>query len=53
MELTRNSDYFEPRLPKIDNVQFRIIPDFSTAVAALGSGELDIVWGLPPEQILS
>ena len=51
MELTRNSGYFEPGLPKIDRVQFRIIPDFSTAVAALQRGELDIVWGLPPEHV--
>jgi peptide/nickel transport system substrate-binding protein len=51
MELSRNPDYFEPGLPKIDKVQFKIIPDFSTAVAALERGELDIVWALPPEQI--
>jgi hypothetical protein len=35
MLLTRNPDYFEPGLPKIDKVEFRIIPDFSTAVAGL------------------
>jgi peptide/nickel transport system substrate-binding protein len=51
MELARYPDYFEPGLPKIDEVQFRIIPDFSTAVAALERGELDIVWGLPPEHV--
>ena len=49
--LTRNPDYFEPGLPKIDKVEFRIIPDFSTAVAGLERGELDIVWGLPPEHM--
>jgi peptide/nickel transport system substrate-binding protein len=49
MELTKNSDYFEPGLPKLDRIEFRIIPDFSTAVAALERGELDLVWGLPPE----
>jgi peptide/nickel transport system substrate-binding protein len=51
MLLTRNPDYFEPGLPKIDKVEFRIIPDFSTAVAGLERGELDIVWGLPPEHM--
>jgi peptide/nickel transport system substrate-binding protein len=51
MELARNPDYFEPGLPKVDKVQFRIIPDFSTAIAALERGELDIVWGLPPEHV--
>ena len=49
MILRKNPDYFEPGLPKIDRIEFRIIPDFSTAVAALERGELDIVWGLPPE----
>jgi len=49
MILTKNPDYFEPGLPKIDRIEFRIIPDFSTAAAALERGELDIVWGLPPE----
>jgi peptide/nickel transport system substrate-binding protein len=49
--LTRNPDYFEPGLPKLDRVEFRIIPDFSTAVAGLERGELDIVWGLPPEHV--
>jgi peptide/nickel transport system substrate-binding protein len=51
MVLVRNPDYFEPGLPKLDKVEFRIIPDFSTAVAGLERGELDIVWGLPPEHI--
>ncbi len=49
--LARNANYFEPGLPKLDNVEFRIIPDFSTAVAGLERGELDIVWGLPPEHV--
>jgi len=49
--LSRNPDYFEPDLPKIDKVEFRIIPDFSTAVAGLERGELDLVWGLPPEHV--
>jgi len=51
MVLARNPDYFEPGLPKLDKVEFRIVPDFSTAVAGLERGELDIVWGLPPEHI--
>ena len=38
-------------MPKTDNVEFRIIPDFSTAVASLERNELDIVWGLPPEHM--
>jgi peptide/nickel transport system substrate-binding protein len=51
MLLVRSADYFEPGLPKLDKVEFRIIPDFSTAVAGLERGELDIVWDLRPEHI--
>jgi len=49
MELVRNPDYFDATAFKFDRVEFKIIPDYSTAVAALERGELDIVWGLPPE----
>src|SRR5208282_5664174 len=51
MELARNPDYFDAGAFKLDKVQFKIIPDFTAAVAALESGEVDIVWGLPPEQM--
>jgi len=49
MELVRNPDYFGAAAFKFDRIVFKIIPDYSTAVAALERGELDIVWGLPPE----
>jgi peptide/nickel transport system substrate-binding protein len=51
MELARNPDYFDAGSFKFDKVQFKIIPDFTAAIAALESGEVDIVWGLPPEHI--
>ena len=51
MELKRNPDYFDPSAAPVDRVEFKIIPDYGTAVAALERGELDIVWGLPPEFI--
>ena len=51
MTLVKNPDYFEAGIPKIDKVEFKIIPDYSTAVAALERGELDLLWGLPPEYI--
>jgi peptide/nickel transport system substrate-binding protein len=51
MELVRNPDHFDASAYRFDKVQFKIIPDFTAAVAALESGEVDIVWGLPPEHI--
>jgi peptide/nickel transport system substrate-binding protein len=49
LELARNPDYFDPAAAPFDRVEFKIIPDYGTAVAALQRGEIDIVWALPPE----
>ena len=51
LELARNPDYFDPSAAPFDRVEFKIIPDYSTAVAALDRGEIDIVWALPPEYV--
>jgi peptide/nickel transport system substrate-binding protein len=48
--LEKNPDYFLPDQPKIDRAILRIIPEYTTAVAALESGAVDIVYDLPPEQ---
>jgi peptide/nickel transport system substrate-binding protein len=50
MTLERNPDYFLPGIPKADKAVFQIIPEYTTAVAALESGAVDIVYDLPPEQ---
>jgi peptide/nickel transport system substrate-binding protein len=49
--MTRNPDYFEPGLPKLDGVELRIIPEMSVKIAALQAGDLDVVWDLPLEQV--
>src|SRR5260221_6953344 len=49
--MERNPDYFLAGLPTLDRVVIRIIPEFTTAVAALESGAVDAVFDLPPEQI--
>ena len=49
--MERNPDYFLPGVPKLDRVIIRIIPEFTTAVAALESGAVDAVFDLPPEQV--
>lgn len=41
--LERNPDYFRPGLPQVDRLIFRILPEVSTAVAALERGEVDYV----------
>ena len=47
MELVKNPAYFEKGLPKLDGVQLRIIPEAAARLAALDSGAIDILWGLP------
>jgi peptide/nickel transport system substrate-binding protein len=49
--LTRNADYFEPGMPKLQGVELRIIPEMSVKIAALEAGDLDVVWDLPLEQV--
>lgn len=49
--LVKNPDYFKPGLPKVDRIIFRIIPESSSAVAALETGEIDMIWNLSLESI--
>jgi peptide/nickel transport system substrate-binding protein len=47
----KNPGYFIAGVPKLDRAVMRIIPEYTTSVAALESGAIDIVFDLPPEQI--
>jgi peptide/nickel transport system substrate-binding protein len=47
VRMVRNEDYFKPGLPYLDEIDFRIIPQSSTAVLALEQGEVDYVQGVP------
>lgn len=49
LELTKNPDYFEKGLPKLDGVTLRIVPESAARMAALESGAIDIVWSMPYE----
>ncbi len=45
--LTRNADYFEPGMPKLQGVELRIIPEMSVKIAALGGGRPRRALGSP------
>jgi peptide/nickel transport system substrate-binding protein len=47
----KNPEYFVPGLPKLDRAILRIIPEPTTALAALESGAVDIVYNIAPEQV--
>jgi peptide/nickel transport system substrate-binding protein len=51
MVLERNPDYFLSGVPAVERAVMRVIPEYTTAVAALESGEIDVVFDLPPEQV--
>ncbi|MCZ7649902.1 MAG: ABC transporter substrate-binding protein [Thermoanaerobaculia bacterium] len=46
--LERNPRYFEPGLPRLDRVVFRVVPDQGAQLAQLQGGGLDFVLGVPP-----
>ena len=51
-ELRRNADYWDPkRIPKTERMILRCIPDPSTRIAALLSGQVDFVEAPPPDAI--
>ncbi len=47
---TRNESYFKPGFPRVDNLQFAIIPELNTALRSVIAGENDLVFRLEPPQ---
>ena len=47
-----NPDYWNPDLPLLERVIFRVIPDSTTRVAALRSGEVDIINRLSADEAM-
>ncbi len=43
----RNEHYWRPGLPKVEAVELRSIPDPAARIAAIASGQVDLVWDLP------
>jgi len=48
--LRRNERYFEPGLPLLDRVVVRIVPDATSLLTQLRSGEIDYMENLSPDQ---
>ena len=46
--LVRNENYFDPALPKLDRVIFRVAPDAATHIEQLLAGTLDFACGITP-----
>lgn len=48
--LEANTNYFEPQYPKLAKIAFRPIPESSTRLAAIQTGEIDIATRLSAEE---
>jgi len=46
--LKRNPGYFEPGLPYLDALEYRIIPDEAARLAALRAGTVHYLWSVDP-----
>src|SRR6185503_7237024 len=49
IRLKRNPDYYEPGLPYLDGLDFRIIPDEGSRMAALRAGSVQLTWLSRPD----
>lgn len=51
--LERNSDYWQPGLPYLDEITFRSIPDEESRAASLGSGDIDALQSVRLSSLLA
>ncbi|RAI01522.1 hypothetical protein DLJ53_08815 [Acuticoccus sediminis] len=49
--LKKFPDYYEEGLPKVDTLELRIMPEDAAKIAALKSGDVDLIGNLPLEAI--
>lgn len=52
LRLTANADYWGGA-PNIANLVFRVIPEISSRVAAIETGEIDVTWNIPDDLLPS
>ncbi len=53
LRLERYPDYYHEGVPLLEEVTFRFIPDFASALAALLAGDVDVIAKVPAEIALS
>ncbi len=52
IDLVRNPDYWNSPEPYIETILFRFVEDLATAVASLEAGEIDLLAGIPDDDLL-
>ncbi|HZQ38720.1 MAG TPA: ABC transporter substrate-binding protein [Dehalococcoidia bacterium] len=51
VRVKRNPNYWQPDHPFVAGVEWKIIPDPNTALAAFQTGDLNLLWGIPPDSV--
>jgi peptide/nickel transport system substrate-binding protein len=46
-----NPNYYQPNVPKVQTLTWRVIPESAARVAALQTGQVDIALRIPPHQV--
>ncbi|MFC4402542.1 ABC transporter substrate-binding protein [Gracilibacillus xinjiangensis] len=53
LRLVKNEDYYNlEKVPQIDEVQFKIMPDQESSVLAMQAGEIDVIPGITQQALL-
>jgi peptide/nickel transport system substrate-binding protein len=47
--LAKNANYYRPKLPHLDRLEFKIIPDSTALTTSLRTGQLDLVRDIPTQ----
>jgi ABC-type transport system substrate-binding protein len=50
LTLTKNPEYWNPELPKVDGIEFINVPEANTALGLYRNGELDFLFSFPSGQ---
>ncbi|MEI6761029.1 MAG: ABC transporter substrate-binding protein [Betaproteobacteria bacterium] len=47
--LTKNTSYYRPKMPYLDRLEFKVIPDSTALTTSLRTGQLDLVRDIPTQ----
>ena len=47
--LTKNTSYYRPKMPHLDRLEFKVIPDSTALTTSLRTGQLDVVRDIPTQ----
>ncbi len=52
IRVKRNPNYWQKDAPAIEGVEWKIIPDPNTSLAAFQTGDLNLLWGVAPDRFV-